>query len=105
MLGSKYASKLDRIARSGPIVRPALRHRRGQLGQVKPKSAWKGTFLADRATASPAAIPSHASKVPDLFQTEEDDPKSEPTPTIRPNFDDFTTKAVALEAIAHNRAH
>lgn len=64
----------------------------------------KGTsaFNANQAKAAAAAIASHAANTPELFRAEEDDPKSEATPAIWTNFEDFTTKAGALEDIAGN---
>ena len=35
-----------------------------------------------------------------MFRANEDDPKSEAKPAIWENFEDFTTKAVALENVA-----
>ena len=59
-------------------------------------------FNADTAKAAATAIATQASKTPDLFEANEDDPKSEAKPAIWENFQDFTTKAVALEKVARD---
>ncbi len=57
-------------------------------------------FDVSIARAAAASIADHAAETPDLFRAEEDDPKSEATPAIWADFDDFTAKAVALENAA-----
>ncbi len=61
----------------------------------------KGTtpFDADVARAA-TTITSHAAATPELFEAEESDPKSEAKPAIWANFDDFSSKAEELEAVA-----
>ncbi|MEP6065374.1 MAG: cytochrome c [Paracoccaceae bacterium] len=57
-------------------------------------------FDAEAAKAALREIAEHAAKAPDLFRANEDDPKSEAKPAIWENFEDFTTKAGALENVA-----
>jgi len=57
-------------------------------------------FDAKAARAAAALIAKHAAATPDLFRAREDDPKSEALPTIWTNFEDFTEKSHALEALA-----
>ncbi|MEP3847488.1 MAG: cytochrome c [Paracoccaceae bacterium] len=57
-------------------------------------------FDVDAAKAALREIAEHAGQAPDLFRANEDDPKSEAKPAIWENFEDFTTKAVALENVA-----
>ncbi|MEO1538071.1 MAG: cytochrome c [Pseudomonadota bacterium] len=57
-------------------------------------------FDAVQARAAAVAIAGHAAETPELFAAPESDPKSEALPAIWENFDDFTEKALELEAIA-----
>ena len=57
-------------------------------------------FDQDAAQAAAAAIAKHAAATPDLFEAEEDDPKSEAKAEIWTNFDDFVEKSRELEEIA-----
>lgn len=57
-------------------------------------------FDAEAAKAAAAAIASHASDVPKLFEANETDPKSEARQEIWTNFEDFRAKASVLENVA-----
>ena len=57
-------------------------------------------FDADAARSAAAEIARHASETPALFEAQEEDPKSEALPSFWENFDDFTTKANAMEKVA-----
>ena len=57
-------------------------------------------FDAARARAAAASIARHAAATPQLFETQETDPKSEARPAIWSDFADFAGKATELEAIA-----
>ena len=56
-------------------------------------------FDAASARAAAQAIADHAAQSVDLFVPNETDPKSEALPAIWENFDDFTTKAEALQTL------
>lgn len=58
------------------------------------------TFDRDAARAAANAIAAHSAATPGLFEAEETDPKSEAKASIWANFDDFTSKAGELEAVA-----
>lgn len=62
----------------------------------------KGSVPFDeaRAEAAAVAIKDGAARVPALFEAEETDPKSEARPDIWMMFDEFTSKADALEKAA-----
>lgn len=62
----------------------------------------KGTTAFDQETARDAAeaIARHAAEMPGLFETPEEDPRSEALPAIWDEFEDFTAKSLELEAIA-----
>lgn len=57
-------------------------------------------FDATAAQEAAAAIARHAAKTPALFETREQDPKSEALDSIWQNFADFTDKSGALETAA-----
>ncbi|MDE0520824.1 MAG: cytochrome c [Boseongicola sp.] len=57
-------------------------------------------FDVDAARAAAAAIATHASTVPELFEANETDPMSKARPAIWTNFEDFRAKASVLESIA-----
>ncbi|MEP2532458.1 cytochrome c [Shimia sp.] len=57
-------------------------------------------FDRDAARAAANAIADHSAATPELFEAEETDPKSEAKALIWANFDDFTSKAGELEAVA-----
>lgn len=61
-------------------------------------------FDADAADAAARAIARHAAETPALFEAREDDPESEALPAIWEDFDDFTEKALELEATAREVA-
>lgn len=62
----------------------------------------KGTVEFDATTAQAAidAIAVQSGKIPELFEVQETDPMSEAKPEIWTNWDDFTSKAMALNAAA-----
>jgi len=62
----------------------------------------KGAMAFDAVAAQGAvdSIEVAAAKVPALFEPQETDPKSEAKPEIWTNWDDFVTKAEALEKAA-----
>ncbi len=62
------------------------------------------TFDADAANAALATMATVAATVPDLFEAQEDDPKSEAADEIWTNWDDFVAKAGALENAASTAA-
>lgn len=57
-------------------------------------------FDANAARAAAATIANHAAATPELFEAQENDPKSEAKPEIWTNFYDFTAKAGDLETVA-----
>lgn len=57
-------------------------------------------FDQNAARAAAAAIAEHAAQTPDLFEANEDDPKSEAKAEIWTNFEDFTQMSLELESIA-----
>lgn len=59
-------------------------------------------FDAEAANAALALMAETAAEVPALFEAEETDPESKALPAIWENFDDFTSKAEALEMAAAN---
>lgn len=67
------------------------------LGQMAKGSI---EFQASTARSAAAAIAEHAAATPELFETNETDPKSEARPEIWSNFADFAKKASELETIA-----
>jgi cytochrome c556 len=60
------------------------------------------TFDAAAAQDAAASIARHADVMPKLFETREEDPRSEALPAIWKDFEDFTAKALELEAIARD---
>lgn len=64
----------------------------------------KGQVAFDAASAQAAAraIAQHSAESIDLFKAQETDPKSEALPAIWENFDDFTAKALELQAVAND---
>lgn len=71
------------------------------LGQMAKGEA---AFDAAAARSAAAAIATHAAATPALFEANETDPKTEALPAIWTNFDDFSAKALELEAIARSYA-
>lgn len=57
-------------------------------------------FDAAAAQAAAATMAAEAAKIPALFEPQEDDPESEAKPIIWDDWDDFTAKAMDLEAAA-----
>jgi cytochrome c556 len=61
-------------------------------------------FEAEVANAALANIAGTAAEIPNLFEAEEEDPKSDAAPEIWLNWDDFTAKADALQIAAAETA-
>lgn len=57
-------------------------------------------FDAEAAQAALATVAESAAVLPALFEAQESDPESEAKPEIWTNWDDFVSKAEALEAAA-----
>lgn len=57
-------------------------------------------FDAARADAAKEALISHAARIPEMFEAEEMDPKSEAKPEIWENWSDYVNKAEALGVAA-----
>ena len=57
-------------------------------------------FDLENAQLSLSKIADHAAQTPALFESQEDDPKSEAKDEIWSNFEDFSDEAFALETIA-----
>lgn len=56
-------------------------------------------FDSDAVESALSTIGAEAERIPDLFTPRAMDPKSEATPTIWEDFDDFTTRADILGAV------
>ena len=58
-------------------------------------------FDATKVRHALEAVAAEAAKTPELFEANEDDPKSEARPEIWSNYEDFTAKAIELESVAN----
>lgn len=89
------------------VKNPVVKARMGTMSTIKDATATLGNmakgklpFDASGAQAAKGTLIKAAAKIPTDFEAQEDDPKSEAKAAIWRNFNDFTQKAVALEAAA-----
>lgn len=95
------------IAAHGGVSNPAVLARMESMKQQQDAvkilgSMVKGAvaFDAQKARAAIGQLAEHAAQTTVLFEAQEMDPKTEALPNIWTSFDDFETKAAALEAVA-----
>lgn len=60
----------------------------------------QSNFDADKLATQAAMLEAEATRIPTLFEAQEDDPKSEALPAIWENWDDFTLKSQEMGAAA-----
>jgi cytochrome c556 len=84
---------------------PNVKARMELMGQVKANIGVLGAmakgeaaFDSGKAEAAKAGLIANAKAIPAAFETEATDPKSEALPAIWENWDDFMSKAAAMEA-------
>lgn len=94
------------LAHSG-VQNPAVKARMDGMSAIGKNtkvlgSMAKGEVAFDAQSAREAAnlIAHHAAQIPDLFEQQASDPKSEALPTIWQSYTDFLVKADALEVAA-----
>ena len=104
--GVILATATAALAHQG-VQNPAVKARMHSMSAIAENLKILGTmargtakFDAEAARGAAAAIATHASAVPGLFETNETDPMSEARPAIWTSFEDFSAKASELESIA-----